>query len=61
VAEIHFFNILFISVSLIGCTKEAKKERHWGRREKYFSENKFKEAFIEFKMSFRSILGSEGI
>ena len=34
---------------LIGCSKEAKKERHWKRGEKYFSGGKFKEAIIEYK------------
>ncbi len=34
---------------LAGCTQEAKKERHWGRGEKYFAENKFKEAIIEYR------------
>ena len=44
--------ILFICgwVSMLaGCTQEAKKERHWGRGEKYFAENKFKEAIIEYR------------
>lgn len=39
----------FILSGLAGCSKEAKKERHWKRGEKYFSENKFKEAIIEYK------------
>jgi tetratricopeptide (TPR) repeat protein len=34
---------------LSGCSKESKMERHWSRAEKYFSENKFKEAIIEYK------------
>lgn len=41
--------ICFVLSMLTGCSKEAKKERHWGRGEKYFSENKFKEAIIEYK------------
>jgi tetratricopeptide (TPR) repeat protein len=41
--------LCFIFAALIGCSKEAKKERHWGRGEKYFAENKFKEAIIEYK------------
>ena len=32
-----------------GCSKEAKKERHLKRGEKYFSENKLREAIIEYK------------
>jgi tetratricopeptide (TPR) repeat protein len=47
-----FLFLLFISFllfGLAGCNKEAKKERHWGRAEKYFAENKFKEAIIEYK------------
>ena len=39
---------LIFSISA-GCSKEAKKERHWNRGEKYFSKNKFKEAIIEYK------------
>ena len=44
--------VLFICggvLILAGCTQEAKKERHWGRGEKYFAENKFKEAVIEYR------------
>jgi Tfp pilus assembly protein PilF len=29
--------------------QEAKKGRHWKRGEKYFLENKFREAVIEYK------------
>jgi uncharacterized lipoprotein NlpE involved in copper resistance len=39
----------FIFSGLLGCSNEAKKERHWKRGEKYFSENKFREAIIEYK------------
>ena len=41
--------LCFLFVAMISCSKEAKKERHWGRGEKYFAENKFKEAIIEYK------------
>src|SRR4030043_5451 len=41
--------ICFVLSILAGCSNEAKKERHWGRGEKYFSENKFNEAIIEYK------------
>jgi len=49
------FNIILsiflclIFIVFAGCSKEAKKERHWKRGEKYFLENKFKEAIIEYK------------
>jgi tetratricopeptide (TPR) repeat protein len=39
----------FIVSGLISCSQEAKKECHWKRGEKYYSENKFKEAIIEYK------------
>ena len=39
----------FILSGLLGCSKEAKMEKHWKRGEKYFAENKFKEAVIEYK------------
>ena len=39
----------FVLSGLSGCSKEAKKAKHWNRAEKYFSENKFKEAIIEYK------------
>ncbi|MCK7506644.1 MAG: tetratricopeptide repeat protein [Desulfobacterales bacterium] len=32
-----------------GCSKESKIERHWKKGETYFSENKLKEAVIEYK------------
>jgi len=40
---------LFIVSGLSGCSKEAKKAKHWKRGEKYYSENKFREAIIEYK------------
>ncbi len=39
----------FILSGLLACSKEAKREKHWKRGEKYFSENKFREAIIEYK------------
>src|SRR4030042_6344275 len=45
-----FFAIFWFIVSgLLNCSQEAKKERHLKRGEKYFSENKFTEAIIEYK------------
>src|SRR4030042_5064113 len=44
--------ILFLGFLLSGslaCSKEAKRERHWQRGEKYFAENKFHEAIIEYQ------------
>ena len=41
--------VLLLFIGPLGCSKEAKKERHWNRGEKYFSENKFREAIIEYK------------
>src|SRR5512139_62445 len=44
--------ILFFIIPLLllpGCSKEAKKERHWSKGEKYFEENKLREALIEYK------------
>ena len=41
---------LFLGTLLVlGCSKESKIERHWTRGEKYFSENKYREAVIEYK------------
>jgi tetratricopeptide (TPR) repeat protein len=48
-AVIFISLVLVFSMGSLGCSKEAKKERHWNRGEKYFSENKFKEAIIEYK------------
>ena len=39
----------FILSCFLACSQEAKRERHWKRGEKYFSENKFREAVIEYK------------
>ncbi len=39
----------FMILGLLACSQEAKKERHWKRGEKYFSENNFREAIIEYK------------
>jgi len=40
----------FIGAMLVlGCSQESKIERHWTRGEKYFSENKYREAVIEYK------------
>ena len=44
--------IILVSLSVMGlsgCSQEAKKERHWRKGEKYFTENKFKEAIIEYQ------------
>ena len=41
--------IFIFSFGLLNCSKEAKKERHWVRAEKYFADNQFKEAIIEYK------------
>src|SRR3989304_3433147 len=38
-----------VFIILSGCSQEAKKERHWKRGESYFTENRFKEAIIEYK------------
>ena len=38
-----------ILANLCSCSQEAKKDRHWKRGEKYFAENKFREAVIEYK------------
>jgi hypothetical protein len=46
---IYAILFLFIFAGLTGCSKEAKKEKHWKRGEKYFAENKSKEAIIEYK------------
>ena len=41
------FLAFFLAVS--GCSKEAKMERHWKKGEQYFSENKPREAVLEYK------------
>ena len=43
--------VLFLAVSLVltGCTKEQKMERHWKKGEQYFTENKLKEAILEYR------------
>ena len=44
--------IILVSLSMIGlsgCSQQAKKERHWKKGERYFTENKFNEAIIEYK------------
>jgi Tfp pilus assembly protein PilF len=41
------FFALFLTLS--GCSKEAKMERHWKKGEQYFSENKPREAVLEYK------------
>ena len=41
--------IIVLLVGAAGCSKEAKMERHWKKAEKYYSEEKFKEAAIEYK------------
>ena len=40
--------VLFV-FGLTSCSKEARMERHWKKGEKYFSENKFPEAALEYK------------
>lgn len=41
--------LFFIASGLLGCSAEAKKERHWKKGERYLSENKYRDAVIEFK------------
>ncbi|PKN09357.1 MAG: hypothetical protein CVU70_03660, partial [Deltaproteobacteria bacterium HGW-Deltaproteobacteria-5] len=41
--------IIFLLVGIAGCSTEAKIERHWKKAEKYYSEEKFREAAIEYK------------
>ncbi len=38
-----------ILIGLAGCSKEARMERHWKKGEKYFTQNRFNEAVIEYK------------
>src|SRR5512141_2854055 len=44
-------SVLFLALvlPLSGCSKEAKMERHWKKGEQYFSENKPREAVLEYK------------
>ncbi len=44
-----FVILCFVTLIAVGCSKEAKKERHWKKGEKYFAENKLREAIIEYK------------
>jgi len=48
-AFIRFMIFFAFLVALSGCSKEAKMERHWEKGEIYFSENKLKEAILEYK------------
>ena len=41
--------IAVLLLGLAGCSKEAKTERHWKKGESYFTENRLKEAIIEYK------------
>ena len=43
------FLIGLILIGFLGCSKEAKMERHWKKGENYFTQNKFNEAIIEYK------------
>src|SRR5512143_3682034 len=40
---------IFVFSGLPGCSKEAKKAKHWKRGEQYFSESRFRVAIIEYK------------
>ena len=40
--------LLALCLAFAGCTKEQKMERHWKKGEKYFTENKLKEAILEY-------------
>ena len=44
-----FVASIFVFSGLSGCSKEGKKAKNWKRGEQYFSENKFREAIIEYK------------
>jgi len=46
---ICILSIIVFFVLISGCSKESKIERHWKKAETYFSENKLKEAVIEYK------------
>ena len=40
---------VFLLSGLIGCSKEARIERSWKKAESYFTENKVREAIIEYR------------
>ncbi len=46
---ICILSVITFLILFSGCSKESKIERHWKKGETYFSENKFKEAAIEYK------------
>jgi Tfp pilus assembly protein PilF len=45
------YSVLLLAMFLAasGCSKEAKLERHWKKGEQYFTENKPREALLEYK------------
>ena len=43
-----FLLLAALCASAAGCSKEAKMQRHWTKAEKYYSQEKFKEAAIEY-------------
>ena len=50
ISRLMWFPLLCVVILILaGCSQEAKKERHWGRGEEYFSENKYNEAIIEYR------------
>ena len=46
---ICILSVIAFLILISGCSKESKIERHWKKGETYFSENKLKEAVIEYK------------
>ena len=46
---ICILSVITFLILLSGCSKESKIERHWKKGETYFSENKLKDAVIEYK------------
>ena len=46
---VYFFLCLSVFLLLSGCSKEAKIERHWQKGEQYLSENKPREAALEYR------------
>ncbi len=42
-------SVIAFLILFSGCSKESRIERHWKKGETYFSENKLKEAIIEYK------------